>query len=86
MIRQDREHEQKLLQKKFSKNSEVPKLPLCNKRTPRRKVTSANQKKVDNSVAQIKHLKVKVMYTNCDTVSNKFKELEIAVNIENPQQ
>ena len=24
------------------------------------------------------------MYTNCDTVSNKFEELEIAVKIENP--
>ena len=24
------------------------------------------------------------MYTNCDTLSNKFEELEIAVKIENP--
>ena len=24
------------------------------------------------------------MYTNCDTVSNKFEELEIAIKIENP--
>ena len=57
-------------------------LPLCNKRTPGRKETSTNQKKVDNSGAQIKNLKV--LYTNCDTVSNKFEELEIAVKIKNP--
>ena len=31
---------------------------------------------------QIKNLKI--MYTNCDTLSNKFEELEIAVKIKNP--
>ena len=49
---------------------------------PRGKKINQNKNRLENAQLQIKNLKV--MYTNCDTLSNKFEELEIAVKIENP--
>ena len=48
-------------------------------RTPRGKKINKNKNRLENAQWQIK--KLKIMYTNCDTLGNKFEELEIAVKI-----
>ena len=66
----------------FKKRGSGRELPLCDTRTPRGKKINQTKNRLENAQLQIKNLKV--MYTNCDTLSNKFEELEIAVKIENP--
>ena len=81
MSQKDREHERELVLKKFSKNAEAAGNCHYVIRGPpgERKLIKPVLK---NAQLQIKNLKV--MYTNCDTLSIKFEELEIAVKIENP--